>query len=67
MQVNGSNGAKILRDKIRVNGYGTLYHGSLAAASSTLVGHFPFFTYNYLNTNIPKQHSNFKILEEVLL
>ena len=63
MQVNGSDGMKILRDKIRVNGYGTLYHGSLAAASSTLVGHFPwFFTYNYLNTNIPKQDSNLKNL-----
>lgn len=63
MQVNGSNGMKILRDKIRVNGYGTLYHGSLAAAGSTLVGHFPwFFTYNYLNTTIPKQDSNLKNL-----
>ena len=63
MQVNGSNGMKILSDKIRVNGYGTLYHGSLAAASSTLVGHFPWFlTYNYLNTNIPKQDSNLKNL-----
>lgn len=63
MQVNGSIGMKILKDKIRVNGYGALYHGSMASASSTLVGHFPwFFTYNYLNTNIPKQDSNLKNL-----
>jgi hypothetical protein len=61
MQVNGSDGMKLIKNKIRINGYGTLYHGSLAAASSTMVGHFPwFFTYNYLNTNIPKPNNDLK-------
>lgn len=63
LQVNGSNGINILKNKIKVNGYSTLYHGSLAAASSTLVGHFPwFFTYNFLNEKIPKQEKTFENL-----
>ena len=56
LQVNGSNGLKILSNKINNNGYKVLYNGSVASASSTLVGHFPwFYTYNYLNDKIPKQ------------
>jgi len=56
LQVNGKNALPILREKIKVNGFRVMYHGSLASASSTLVGHFPwFFTYNYLNEKIPKQ------------
>ena len=40
-------------NKVRVNGPQTLYHGSLASASATFVGHYPwFFTYNYLNKTI---------------
>lgn len=56
LQVNGSNGLKILNNKINKNGYRVLYNGAFASASSTLVGHFPwFYTYNYLNNKIPKQ------------
>ena len=34
----------------------SLYNGSIAAASATFVGHYPwFFTYNYLSVKIPKQ------------
>ena len=56
LQVNGNNGINILRNKIKINGYKVLYNGVLASASSTLVGHFPwFFTYNYLNEKMPKK------------
>jgi len=54
MQVTGkfSNVVK----KVKANGVPALYHGSLAAASATFVGHYPwFFTYNFLSEKIPKQ------------
>ncbi|GAJ10665.1 unnamed protein product, partial [marine sediment metagenome] len=56
MQVNGKDGLKQLRVKIRTNGAGVLYHGALASGFSTMIGHFPwFFTYNYLNERFPRQ------------
>jgi hypothetical protein len=42
--------------KVKASGPSVLYHGSLAAASATFVGHYPwFFTYNFLSEKIPKQ------------
>lgn len=61
LQVNGKEGLNILKNKVKTNGLGVMYHGSLASASATLVGHFPwFFTYNYLNELIPKQEETIK-------
>ena len=55
MQVNGSNGMNIIKNRIRSQGFTTLYHGSIASGSATIVGHFPWFlTYNYLQDLIPK-------------
>ena len=55
MQVNGNNGIKILRDRINQQGLRTMYNGSLASGTATMVGHFPwFFTYNYLQELIPR-------------
>uniref|UniRef100_A0A7S2R5S9 Mitochondrial carrier protein n=1 Tax=Eucampia antarctica TaxID=49252 RepID=A0A7S2R5S9_9STRA len=54
MQVTGkfSNVVK----KVKANGVPVLYHGSLAAASATFVGHYPWFlTYNFLSEKLPKQ------------
>eukprot|EP01091_Cochliopodium_minus_P000492 TRINITY_DN10451_c0_g1_i1.p1 TRINITY_DN10451_c0_g1~~TRINITY_DN10451_c0_g1_i1.p1 ORF type:complete len:291 (-),score=76.12 TRINITY_DN10451_c0_g1_i1:72-944(-) len=54
MQVEGKKGFPMLTEKIRNNGVRVLWHGSLAASGATLVGHFPwFFTYNYLDKNLP--------------
>lgn len=54
MQVTGKFGAVV--DKVKIGGVPALYQGSLAAASATFVGHYPwFFTYNYLSEKIPKQ------------
>jgi hypothetical protein len=55
MQVQGNNGINNLRLKVQNTGPGVLFHGSLAAASATMVGHFPWFaTYNYLQEKIPE-------------
>lgn len=55
VQVEGRDGLKKLTAKISTNGPGVLYHGALASAAATFVGHYPWFTtYNYLNARIPK-------------
>ncbi len=56
MQVTGSFSNVIT--KVKSTGISALYHGSLASASATFVGHYPwFFTYNYLSEKIPKQET----------
>merc|ERR1719326_2244713 len=54
MQVTGKFSNVVT--KVKTSGIPVLYHGSLAAASATFVGHYPwFFTYNFLSEKIPKQ------------
>jgi hypothetical protein len=54
MQVTGKFSSVV--DKVKIMGPLALYNGSLAAASATFVGHYPwFFTYNFLSEKIPKQ------------
>lgn len=61
MQVTGRFSA--VADKVKVGGVPVLYQGSLAAASATFVGHYPwFFTYNFLSEKIPKQDTQVKEL-----
>lgn len=62
-QVHGDAGLKGLLEKIKtypnrgpanLYGWGSLWHGGLAQASATAVGHWPWFvTYNYLDTYLP--------------
>jgi len=41
-----------------------LFHGSTAAASATIIGHFPwYFTFNYLSDRIPKNDSSGKFAD----
>lgn len=55
LQVEGADGLTKLRAKIRSGGIRVLWDGSLGAMSATFVGHYPwFFTYNYLQENLPK-------------
>lgn len=62
MQVHGKEGITILKNKIKQNGYRSLYNGSFASFSGTVVGHFPwFYTYNYLQENAPYKHSESSI------
>lgn len=54
-QVHGDKGYQIIKDKIKVGGIRTLYHGSLGACSATIIGHFPwFYTYNTLSKLLPE-------------
>lgn len=56
MQVTGKFSNVV--NKVKVGGVSALYQGSLASASATFVGHYPwFFTYNYLSEKIPKQET----------
>ena len=58
MQVEGSNGISNLKNKLRTKGPSVLYHGSLASASSTIVGHYPWFTtFNILQEKVPKSET----------
>ena len=54
LQVEGSNGTRVLKQKIKEQGIKTMFHGSMAASFATMVGHYPWFaTYNYLQQTIP--------------
>ena len=55
MQVQGKEGITNLFAKFRTSGPSVFYHGSLAAAGATYVGHYPWFaTYNYLSETLPR-------------
>jgi len=59
MQVTGKFNSIISKIKTTSKGPLILYDGSLAAASATFVGHFPwFFTYNYLSSKLPEYKMN---------
>jgi len=61
MQVTGKFSNVVT--KVKTGGFPVLYHGSLAAASATFVGHYPwFFTYNFLSEKIPEQDTTLKKL-----
>lgn len=56
IQVYGSNGTEIIRQRVDIDGLQTLYRGSLASSAATVVGHYPWFlTYNYLSSMLPTQ------------
>ena len=56
MQVTGKFSEVVT--KVKKNGVKALYQGSIASASATFVGHYPwFFTYNFLSEKIPKQET----------
>ena len=53
-QVQGKESLNILRSKIKAGGITVIYHGAIANALATLLGHYPWFvTHNYLNEYIP--------------
>jgi hypothetical protein len=62
-QVKGAKGFEIVKTNIKKNGPRVLWNGTLAQCTATTVGHFPwFFTYNYLNQQIPARKSIYEEL-----
>jgi hypothetical protein len=54
MQVNGASGLDIVKERIALNGWTTLFAGAVAASAATVVGHYPWFlTYNLLSDSLP--------------
>eukprot|EP01128_Nolandella_sp_AFSM9_P010139 TRINITY_DN6964_c0_g1_i1.p1 TRINITY_DN6964_c0_g1~~TRINITY_DN6964_c0_g1_i1.p1 ORF type:complete len:329 (-),score=83.77 TRINITY_DN6964_c0_g1_i1:152-1003(-) len=55
MQVEGKDGFRLLRAKVKKSGPTALYQGALGASAGSFVGHYPWFvTSGYLNANLPK-------------
>lgn len=54
LQVEGKQGLSTLHNKIKVGGPSVMFHGAIATASATMVGHYPWFmTFNMLDTYLP--------------
>lgn len=54
LQVYGSSGLTVIRQKLSSEGALALYSGALASSAATFVGHYPWFlTYNFLSMNLP--------------
>jgi len=54
-QVQGKGAMGILSNKIKAGGLTVIYHGALANALATIIGHYPWFvTHNYLDNYIPR-------------
>jgi hypothetical protein len=63
MQVEGSKSFHILKNKMNTGGIGVLFNGTVATASATMLGHYPWFiTNNYLNFYLPKYDEPYKNL-----
>lgn len=53
-QVHGEKGMKELLKKVKNHGPTVFYHGGIAQATATAVGHYPWFlVYNYLDDVVP--------------
>ena len=54
LQVEGKEGLAVLRNKIHYGGPRVMFHGAMATASATMVGHYPWFmTFNTLDAYLP--------------
>ncbi|KAI6030230.1 mitochondrial carrier domain-containing protein [Pisolithus marmoratus] len=54
LQTQGRDGLKLLRERVKKYGIGSLWYGAVATAAATFVGHYPWFgTYNYLDATLP--------------
>ncbi|KAF8315552.1 mitochondrial carrier [Cantharellus anzutake] len=63
LQVQGGNGWKVLKVRVRMYGIGSLWYGAVATAAATVVGYFPWFgVYNLLDVNLPRHHNFHQLL-----
>lgn len=55
LQAQGARGTALLRQRIKINGIGSMWWGALATAAATFAGNYPWFaTYNLLTEVIPE-------------
>eukprot|EP00427_Karlodinium_veneficum_P061951 CAMPEP_0169398430 /NCGR_PEP_ID=MMETSP1017-20121227/52640_1 /TAXON_ID=342587 /ORGANISM="Karlodinium micrum, Strain CCMP2283" /LENGTH=253 /DNA_ID=CAMNT_0009503421 /DNA_START=16 /DNA_END=777 /DNA_ORIENTATION=+ len=63
LQVEGEEGLKRLKDEVLQRGPAPLYRGSIASATATFAGNYPWFlTYNFLGSNLPLAPENALLL-----
>lgn len=43
LQTDGRDGMRILKNRIKAHGLGTMWYGAFATAAATFVGHYPWF------------------------
>jgi len=68
LQVQGSEGIAILKDRVAKDGLLTLYSGALGSSFATLVGHYPWFiVYNYLQKKVPAATGLLRQLRSALI
>lgn len=56
LQAQGARGTSLLRERIRTDGIGSLWWGSLATAAATFVGHYPWFATVCINYLFKENH-----------
>ncbi|KDQ12582.1 hypothetical protein BOTBODRAFT_161472 [Botryobasidium botryosum FD-172 SS1] len=58
LQTDGKDGIRILKNRVKAHGIGSMWYGAFATAAATFVGHYPWFgTYNYLDGALPLPHN----------
>ncbi|KAK7039418.1 mitochondrial carrier [Favolaschia claudopus] len=58
LQTQGKSGMRILRNRVRMYGLGSLWYGAFATAAATFAGHYPWFgTLNFLEDTLPEAHT----------
>lgn len=58
LQVEGKHGFSTLHKKLKIGGPIVMFHGAIATASATMVGHYPWFmTFNTLDAYLPKYNT----------
>lgn len=68
LQIHGKEGVSTLVNKVRKSGPRVLWHGALASVGGSFLGHYPwFFTYNYLQENVPKYDGNFSSVRSMAI
>ena len=68
LQIHGKQGVSTLVNKVNKSGPKVLWHGAMASVGGSFLGHYPwFFTYNFLQENIPKYDGNFSSVRSMAI
>ena len=68
LQIHGKQGVSTLVNKVNKSGPKVLWHGAMASVGGSFLGHYPwFFTYNFLQENVPKYDGNFSSVRSMAI